>query len=272
MNLKRTRWGLLPAVLGFCLTICPAQAQEPFSWTGFYIGGNLGGNWGDYSLSDSADDVTLQVPLKITRRIGVPGFDKSDGEFIGGGQLGYNYQIGAFVLGVEADFQGTSLGASKTSVVTTGVLPPFDELTAERKVETDWMSSARLRVGFGWHRFLFYATGGAALTEIKVHANDMYVPGNFSNSSSDENTSVGWTVGCGGEWAVSRAVSIGVEYRHSDFGSANYELDDANSTIVARPVNVDFTDDQVVLKVNVLFSGLFGGNGGSVSHQYPSGK
>ncbi len=179
----------------------PSQAPPPapiiaapiFTWTGFYIGGNLGAGWRD----SNDDPVILTGP-------GIPGglaggtlnFGNSDdATFTGGGQIGYNYQIGSFVIGAEADIQGIDSGNNSNAVFIPG--PGFAGTFVPGEFENgaDWWGSARLRAGVAFDRFLVYATGGLAYTE--------------------DNT--GWALGGGIEWAMpvnwfgSSAVTFGLE-------------------------------------------------------------
>src|SRR6266436_4674135 len=73
----------------------PLYAPPPFSWTGFYVGGNIGGAWANRDVTDAFLGVNFNN-------------GNSNGIFIGGGQLGYNWQINYFVLGIEADFDGAA--------------------------------------------------------------------------------------------------------------------------------------------------------------------
>ena len=172
----------------------PVIAVAPiFTWTGFYIGGNLGAGWRD----SNDDPVILTGP-------GIPGGlaggtlifgNNNDATFTGGGQIGYNYQIGSFVIGAEADIQGIDSGNNSNAVFIPG--PGFAGTFVPGEFENgaDWWGSARLRAGVAFDRFLVYATGGLAYTE--------------------DNT--GWALGGGIEWAMpvnwfgSSAVTFGLE-------------------------------------------------------------
>jgi len=178
----------------------PSQAPPPapilapiFTWTGFYVGGNLGAGWRD----SNDDPVILTGP-------GIPGGlaggtlifgNNNDATFTGGGQIGYNYQIGSFVIGAEADIQGIDSGNNSNAVFIPG--PGFTGTFVPGEFENgaDWWGSARLRAGVAFDRFLVYATGGLAYTE--------------------DNT--GWALGGGVEWAMpvnwfgSSAVTFGLE-------------------------------------------------------------
>ena len=121
--------------------------------------------------------------------------NNNDATFTGGGQIGYNYQIGSFVIGAEADIQGIDSGNNSNAVFIPG--PGFAGTFVPGEFENgaDWWGSARLRAGVAFDRFLVYATGGLAYTE--------------------DNT--GWALGGGVEWAMpvnwfgSSAVTFGLE-------------------------------------------------------------
>ena len=114
----------------------PLKAPPPpvFSWTGFYIGANIGGAWSHSSITDNVTGASL-------------GFDNSG--FIGGGQIGFNYQINRFVLGVEWDIDGTSINKTGPGVVTA-----FG--TLQGSVNTDWVSTLTGRIGLGWDLSLIH--------------------------------------------------------------------------------------------------------------------
>ncbi len=84
----------------------PVYAPPPFSWTGFYLGGNIGGAWAHRDVTD-------------TFFLGDFGNGNNNGVFIGGGQVGYNWQVGYAVLGIEADFDGA---ANNNNTRTVGIV------------------------------------------------------------------------------------------------------------------------------------------------------
>jgi outer membrane immunogenic protein len=172
----------------------PIIATAPvFTWTGFYVGGNLGWGWRD----DDNEAVVLTgpgIPAGIVG--GTLNFDNgNDGNFLGGGQIGYNYQIGSFVVGVEADIQGIATDDNEAVFIPGPGFAGGTFVPGEFEDAADWFGTVRLRAGVAVNQFLVYATGGLAYTE--------------------DNT--GWTVGGGVEWALpvnwfgSSAVTVGLE-------------------------------------------------------------
>ena len=204
----------------------PMAAPPPaFSWTGFYIGANIGGAWtpeqrqlrfwtavpGLYRPGAERRDTRPSFPGNWPR---LTGNGNSSG-VIGGGQIGYNWQVNQFVLGVEADLVGTDLkGSSGSATRTFG--PPLILATVTQTVTVDfghidWMASFRGRLGFAADRALFYVTGGAAVAEIGgstttvVNSPTIAIPaGTFTASNGGSTTRWGWTVGGGIEWAFTR--------------------------------------------------------------------
>ena len=172
----------------------PAPAYiPPYSWTGFYIGGQLGGAWNDSHWSPVPGGGAFAS-------FGTPGSG-----FLYGGQAGYNYQIGQFVLGVEGDVSGLDLtGDSQcsTSVGTTC------------RTRQDWLGSIRGRAGFAVDRLLFYADGGVAFTDYRFAETTPFA------QSWGGGSRTGWTVGLGAEYAITDHFTGGVEYNYYDFGSA----------------------------------------------------
>ena len=125
-----------------------------YNWTGFYIGGNLGGAWTNGTLTDNFSGVSLG------------GGNKSG--FIGGGQIGYNWQVSPqFVLGVEWMFDGTSLSGSGG----TGVTVLGDTLTGSAK--TDWVSTLAARFGYAANNWLFYGKVGGGWVQNSVTVTDV---------------------------------------------------------------------------------------------------
>lgn len=201
-----------------------APIETVYNWAGFYVGGNVGGKWDDQDSPITLGAIPGVTDLRFATSNTFP-FTGRDGSVIGGGQVGYNWQFGSWVLGVEGDIDGQSL-KHRTTVLTTG-LPPGFVAGDSFDSKSDWQASARLRVGYAWGPWLAYVTGGVAFTNVRLSTN--FVPGANpvafpASAASDSQTLVGGTIGGGVEYMISRNLSIGVEGRYSDYGSENYGL------------------------------------------------
>jgi outer membrane immunogenic protein len=195
----------------------PAYASSPptFSWTGFYLGGNAGVSAGTFNNSD---------------RFGVYGTgDQNTANskgFSGGGQLGYNYQLPGsnVVLGVEADFQGSTLQGTYDTVQAGGA-------AWQDGSKVDWWGTARGRIGYAFGTFLPYATGGLAYGRVGTSGSCSPAAWPFSCDQAQgavSGTQIGWTAGAGVEYAITRNLTFKAEYLYTDLGSVdfpNYYLD-----------------------------------------------
>jgi len=172
----------------------PVMAPIPFyNWTGFYIGGNLGGAWERTTITDNAFDVS---------------FSNTRSGFIGGGQIGYNWQFSPqFVLGVEWMFDGTNIRSDGDAVVAAdgGAI-----LTASAKV--DWITTLAARFGWAANNWLFYGKAGGGW----VHDSETVTataPGMFFSASASD-TKGGWLVGAGIEYGFLPHWTVRVEWDH----------------------------------------------------------
>jgi outer membrane immunogenic protein len=163
----------------------PVPIVQVFSWTGFYIGGNAG--WGFTNGSGT-----------FTTALGADPFTVNTNGFIGGAQLGYNWQTGPMVFGAEADFQGTAASGSLSA--TAG---PTISATAK----TPWFGTLRGRVGYAFDSVLLYATGGGVYGDSSWNGSVSTV-GNFSSAT----TFWTWTLGAGVEAAFWGCWSAKLEY------------------------------------------------------------
>ena len=142
---------------------------SPFTWTGFYIGVNAGGIWPSGGRGASLFDPNSGIDLGFINAGFPGGLGSQSAGFIGGGQAGYNWQTGAFVLGVETDFDGSTLSKSFSNVGapfgSSLAISPGDFLTVNGKNSLTWLGTTRARVGFVAtpdNRLMIYATGGVA--------------------------------------------------------------------------------------------------------------
>lgn len=176
----------------------PMIAPVPvFTWTGFYVGVNAGYGWLDDNNTTGifVPPGTFAPPFAgVSGVLGGGGAGGNDDGFVGGAQIGYNYQIGSFVVGVEADIQWADFNVENNVFVVPAGFPPSFIPAALSDDDMEWFGTARARAGVAFDRFLIYATGGFAY--------------------SDNNT--GWTAGGGIEWALpsnflGSAATIGLE-------------------------------------------------------------
>jgi outer membrane immunogenic protein len=193
-----------------------APIAAPPSWTGFYVGGNVGYGWGDGDASfnplpTAAGFIALAPQTLSPNPSGV----------LGGIQAGYNWQTGIFVLGFETDFQGSGIkGSSTLSPFLQDTGAPFNG-TLSASEDIDWFGTVRGRVGFTpVSPLLVYGTGGLAYGDVKYATNSDFNPmGNQQYPAAITATKVGWTAGAGVEWMFARNWSTKVEYLYYDLGT-----------------------------------------------------
>jgi outer membrane immunogenic protein len=198
----------------------PSRAPPPvylppppiFTWTGIYIGGQVGYAWNNGSNRFNGFDPFFNGGQGVFLNSSVGGTPNG---VIGGGHVGYNYQINQWVLGLEGTVDGTSL--SNTAVA---AFPDGSNLQAHSTA--DIQGSIRGRLGVAWDRALIYATGGVAFggfnTNVSFNGNGAAGLPFFTNASVSS-TRTGWTVGGGIDYAVTNNWSIFAEYRYTNFGS-----------------------------------------------------
>ncbi len=178
----------------------PAVPLPPaFTWTGFYVGAQAG--WAQTRTE-------LTPGGAIAGRIAVASLPSLEKNGVAAGLLvGYNYQIGQLVLGGEIDGSALITGKQRYTALT------GDFITAH----TNWVGSARLRVGYAFDRFMIYATGGLALAAPKST-----VTGTGYSYGAGDGTRFGWTLGAGAEYAITNNWIAGLEYRYSQFEENTY--------------------------------------------------
>jgi outer membrane immunogenic protein len=201
--------------------VAPAPAPEcDFTWTGFYIGGNVGYGWGDSDVDfEPLPDAATFVFLNPTTLHPDP-----DG-IIGGGQIGFNWQWNKWlVLGIEADFQGTDIEGNDTETGFAGFsAPPTNPdrfLEAHERIQ--YLGTVRGRLGISpWCRMLIYGTGGLAYGNVDYSAQTNFGTTFFHGAAYPVDfteTNTGWTAGGGIEYALTHHWTIRAEYLHYDLG------------------------------------------------------
>lgn len=188
------------------------------SWAGFYIGANggyaTGKQDGQLQSSPCATGCTLTPDYA-----NFPGSSNvSLGGGFGGGQAGYNWQIGRTVFGIETDFDAGSISGSGTFNGTNWSGWEWDK---QLDAKVDWFGTVRGRLGYDLGGLLLYGTGGLAYGHDTMHeavTQHSGIGGLVYNSGvgSFDETRVGWTAGAGLEYALGANWSVKAEYLHVD--------------------------------------------------------
>jgi iron complex outermembrane recepter protein len=207
------------------LTKAPPPAG--WSWTGLYLGLN-----GGYSFGGS--DWTDNVTGGSTGNFGTSGF-------VFGGTAGANYQVGPWVLGIEADGDWSDVSGfgtfTATSLCAAGCL-----------TKNDWLATVRGRIGYAFDRLLVYGTGGAAFGNVRA---------NFSNDPVTDSSGTGWAAGIGAEVAVASNWTVKAEYLFVDLpnGSctANCAIQNPSGLPLIPNIAVKFNESIARAGVNYKF-------------------
>jgi outer membrane immunogenic protein len=221
--------GIALAGLGFCASALSSQAADIpppvfkgvrpvvayYNWTGFYAGINAGYGFGESDWS------------------AVPAASNKPSGFTVGGTLGYNYQVGSIVYGLEGDFNWQNV---------------TDEVTCAPGItcstSSDWLATFRVRLGYAFDRWLPYITAGGAYGNVNATVS---VPA-FGLAASSSSSQFGWTFGAGLEYAFLSNWSAKIEYLYVDLGS----FDTGPSPVVN---DVSFQENIVRAGLNYKFSG-----------------
>jgi outer membrane immunogenic protein len=224
----------------------PPPLPPPPLWSGFYVGLNAGGTW-----ASSNNVTTTAFPIFNNAGLGCGNLNEcpissalaassvigsnNNGGFIGGGQIGYNWQFwgGKLVAGVETDIQGIAYSNNKASgfgvsgpVTNFGAFQYFSITQASKSL--DYIGTVRGRLGWLFTpTLLAYGTGGLAYGGVSTSVSvfESLVPpaltAPFFGASSFSDTRVGWTAGGGLEWMFMPNWSAKVEYLYYDLGTVN---------------------------------------------------
>jgi outer membrane immunogenic protein len=163
----------------------------PYSWSGFYLGANVGAAWGDLTVRDR-DEFGRTFTNRST-------------DVFGGGQFGYNLQRGNWVFGPEVDLGVMGLSHTASEPNTGNII--------RSRIESGFYGDVTGRLGYSFGSALLYGKGGFAFTEGPISNTDV---GEFTGKVTGL---TGWTAGGGIEFKLNRAWSLKAEYLHFDFGS-----------------------------------------------------
>jgi uncharacterized caspase-like protein/opacity protein-like surface antigen len=247
----------------------PAILPDRPHWTGFYVGGSMGGGQqsgrttveGPYgspavtptttTTNTTTTTTTTTIDLGSTTTtvtttstnataIAVPGTPTlapwainpsavprslaPDGAgAVGGAQLGFNYQIGAFVFGAETDLSATRLGGSKSTTANPGT-----QFTTRSSNELSMLGTVRMRAGVVLGNFLIYGSGGYAYGLVEQKGS--ILPGNLQTTSAASGSRSGifsgWALGGGVEYAIAPGMTVRLDYTHYELGPKRMTLQD----------------------------------------------
>jgi outer membrane immunogenic protein len=278
----------------------PVYRAPAFAWTGFYAGVNAGYTFNSLN-SETATINTFASPIVVGPHLGGPQLANAittlanstvpitnDG-FIGGAQVGYDWQFAWFatslVAGIEADIQGVS-GKGSSSFASSARLigrppppplpPPLPNTlnqTAAVSSSIDYLGTLRARlgilVGFLGTTVLYYATGGLAYGGVSASTTvtqsvtglgpftALLTPPTWTGSGAYSGTRLGWAAGLGGEWLFFSNWSTSLEYLHYDLGSPTYGMSPlVSNAVVAKPFTVNSLTATTPFNGEILRAGV----------------
>jgi outer membrane immunogenic protein len=206
MGLALVAWSAPAKSADMPLKAPPPPPAPVYSWTGCYLGGSAGGVW---RRSDSTNvsfvDGGSGAAAAAAAGALPTAYNYGGSGWIGGGQLGCNYQTSNWVFGLETDISGTNLNAGEA--INTNV-PPFFPLTSSVSQDMTWIGTTRGRLGTAWGNVLLYGTGGAAYANANYAYTQSNIPlGPVAIAAADSATQFGWTAGGGlevglGQWSL----------------------------------------------------------------------
>jgi outer membrane immunogenic protein len=179
-----------------------APAVVAPTWTGLYLGFNGGWGWSNSNNSNLAFTGAF-APFTVATS------NNNANSPVFGGQLGYNYQTGSWVWGIEGDIDGANIQANQNVVLPIGGSAFLNE-------KQNWLASIRGRIGYTWGPGMIYVTGGGAWTGVQVTGGATLLTGE-TGSFSTSSTQSGYVLGAGYEWMIAPNWSLRGEYLYYGF-------------------------------------------------------
>jgi outer membrane immunogenic protein len=206
-----------------------------YNWSGFYIGGHIGGVWGDKDWID------------VTGGVVTPDGGHEVSGFLAGGQIGFNWQAGAWVFGIEGQASWTNADGSHTDGGLVLNCFPGAVVGTTCGTEINWLGTVAGRVGYAFNNVLLYAKGGFAFADEEYFLIDTATGGALLNATADD-TRTGWMVGAGFEYGFTPNWSLKLEYNYMDFGADTFTLVD--------PILGPFVDKDIDQHLHVVKAGI----------------
>jgi len=189
-------WAGASCLFAAVLSSAALAAEPMWNWSGFYVGGHFGYGW---AYPEITEDTT-------GTRVGNP--PRPEG-ILGGAQLGYNWQAGPWVYGVEADYTWSNIKGTSNAVTPAGIL--------QASGLPDNYATFTGRVGYSIDRTLYYVKGGAAWMDERFRQLSVTVPVCVGDPCTGSNATWGWALGAGAEYAIDPRWSARLEYLYMDF-------------------------------------------------------
>jgi outer membrane immunogenic protein len=222
---------VLPFVALAAMPIATASADEmavrgplmPVShgWTGFYLGGEVGGGW-------SSDSVTIVTRTSTAFPAGTSLSTLNNSGVLGGLYGGYTYQMGFLVFGFDGEYNWADLAGSSSTRSPTGTS------TSNVSDKVTWISTVTGRFGLGNDDWLFFVKGGGAWAEFSSSSTTVSGTGAVTGRASSADLRSGWTVGSGVEYRFAAHWSLKLEYDYIGFSSANFSSLEVSGAVGAR--------------------------------------
>lgn len=229
---------------------------EVWNWTGFYIGINGGYGWNQSQDVAVSGSNVIVVSQPGTVPFFVPGLEPKGGLI--GGTVGWNYQVGRGLFGIETDFDWADIKDAR--FVDLPPVGPCCRTSASQNI--DFFGTVRGRAGFlASNQLLLFVTGGLAYAEVKTNANineffNQPVIGRQFIASSDE-IRYGWTVGAGAEWKFTRNWSVKGEYLYYHLGGHTITGFQTNPVLATQFATYNFATRGSIARAGLNYQ--FGG-------------
>jgi outer membrane immunogenic protein len=210
----------------------PPPVVVPDSWAGFYVGGQIG--YGDDGVRwRNLGASTFYSPLNSVTH------DRGNG-VIGGGQVGYNFQVNRFVFGVEGSISAADFDRSFAS--------PYNPATDVWSSKVTWLSTATGRIGYGFDSWMPYVKAGLAVANVDTSI------ANTVTGVTNQGSAVhyGWTAGGGVEFKVAPKFSLGLEYMHTELSRGN-DINGPSTAGATENYGVGLRSDSLMARFNYLF-------------------
>ena len=224
----------------------PLKSEAPFvprfTWTGCYLGGQIGGGFAKKDITDPVGLVHESFLPGSTTGITTAGLSPSG--VVIGGQVGCDYQFApSWVIGIEGAAAGSTM---KTSGIVG--LPAGNPDTALVEAKTDFLTSVTGRLGYAFDRVLVYGRGGVAMAADRYDVSGSFAGTPFAFTGLENR--FGWTAGAGVEWMLTQHWSVNLEYDYYGFGTKTIAMYDPINVLLG---GVDVRQSIQVVKVGFNF-------------------